>query len=335
MATTIKDIAHYTGLSISTVSVALSPKAHKSRISKETIERVRKAQVELNYKPNMLASGLRKGYTNTIGFVLSDVANPFFVKLASVVEMEASKYGYRVFFAGSEEDDEKCRQAIETFVNYQVDGLIIAPTSGIRETIKQLSNQKIPFVLIDRYFKRLNVNSVVMDNHGAAYNAVKYLLSKGRRRIATFSYDTNLLHMQDRFDGYKEALKEYGIRFDKRLTPIIPFMKGEGLLIKEYVKDLMENQKADAFFFQTNQTALPALEFLLLNGYSIPKDVSVIGFHDNDFYKLTTPSITALCQPVEGLGIESVASLLRSIKGDAAIEKIILPELSIEKRESV
>ena len=81
MATTIKDIAQHTGLSISTVSIALSSNAYNSRISKSTIERVRQAQIELNYNPNMLASGLRKGYTNTIGFVLSDVANPFFVKL--------------------------------------------------------------------------------------------------------------------------------------------------------------------------------------------------------------------------------------------------------------
>ncbi|WP_352423370.1 LacI family DNA-binding transcriptional regulator [Proteiniphilum sp.] len=335
MATTIKDIAQYTGLSISTVSVALSGKANKSRITQETINRVKEAQIALNYKPNMLASGLRKGYTNTIGFVLSDVANPFFVKLASVVEMEAAKHGYRVFFAGSEEDDLKCKQAIETFVNYQVDGLIIAPTSGVKETIQQLSRRKIPFVLVDRYFKRMNVNYVVMDNYGSAYRATKYLLSKGRKRIATFSYNTDLLHMLDRFEGYRAALKEHQIRFDKRLAPVIPFMKDESLMIKEYVKDLMENQKADAFFFQTNQTALPALEFLLLNGYKIPEDVSVIVFHDNDFYKLISPGITALRQPMENLGLESVDTLIKWIEGATNVEKKTLPMLGIEERRSV
>lgn len=335
MATTIKDIAQHTGLSISTVSIALSSNAYNSRISKSTIERVRQAQIELNYNPNMLASGLRKGYTNTIGFVLSDVANPFFVKLASTVEMEAAKHGYRVFFAGSEENDEKCKAAIETFVNYQVDGLIIAATSGVKDSIQQLIKQNIPFVLVDRYFKKLNVNSVIMDNFGAAYHATKYLLSRGRKRIATFSYETNLLHMHDRFNGYKSALKEYGIRFDKRLSPTIHFMKDEGMLIKDHVHSLIEDLKVDAFFFQTNQTALPALEFMLLKGYKIPEEVAIIGFHDNDFYKLINPSITALKQPIEDLGVESVTTLMKCIKGSKIVEKKILPELYIEERKSV
>ena len=141
--------------------------------------------------------------------------------------------------------------------------------------------------------------------------------------------------MQDRFEGYRAALKEYGIRFDKRLSPTIPFMKGESDVIKDQVKDLMKYQKVDAFFFQTNQSTLPALEFLLMNNYRIPEDVSVIGFHDNDFYKLIKPAITALNQPVTELGVESVNSLMRCIKGDLTIERKVLQELGIEERGSI
>ena len=126
---------------------------------------------------------------------MSDVANPFFVKLASTVEREAAKHGYRVFFAGSEENDEKCKAAIETFVNYQVDGLIIAATSGVKSSIQRLIKRDIPFVLVDRYFKKLNVNSVIADN--LVHTMQQNILSKGRRRIATFTYETNLLHMHD------------------------------------------------------------------------------------------------------------------------------------------
>ena len=335
MAVTIKDIAKYTGFSISTVSIALSGKTDGVHIGDEAIKQIKEAQIALGYRPNMLARGLRKNYTNTIGFVLSDVSNPFFVKIASIIEQEAANLGYHVFFAGSDEDDIKCQLAIETFINYKVDGLIIAATSGTKNVIQQLVRQKIPFVLVDRYFKRLNINSVVMDNYGAAYRAVQYLISKSRKRIATFSYETELLHMHDRFNGYKAALKDNKIPFDKRLVPSIPFMKANEDQVKSHVKELLEKTNVDAFFFQTNRSALPALEFLLLNDYKIPEEISVISFQDNDFFKLVRPAITALKQPVEQLGQECVRILINHIKGNKHVEKILIPEICIEERESV
>lgn len=335
MAVTIKDIAQYTGFSITTVSVALNGKGVKSRITAETIKKIEDAQLALNYRPNMLASSLRKGYTNTIGFVVSDLSNPFFIKLASIVEREAAKYGYSIFLAGSDENDEKCKAAIQNFVNFHVDGLIIAATSGSKNVITQLIKQKIPFVLLDRYFKKLNVNSVVLDNYGSAHIAVQSLISKGRRRIATFQYETDLLHMQDRLSGYKDALKENGIRFDKRLTPVIPFLNYDSKVIESQIKELIEEQKIDGIFFQTNRSALPGLKALLLNKYEIPEQVSVICFHDHESLELINPIITSLEQPINEMAIKSIKILIDAINGKKQIEKVVLPAIGIKERLSI
>ena len=179
MSVTLKDIATYTGAGISTVSVVLNGEGAENRISEEMIKKIKDAAELLNYRPNMLARNLRKGKTNAIGFVIPDVSNVFFNKLAKHVEEEALKYGYQVFMVGSDEKDERCVEIIDTFLNLKMDGLILAATQGIEKKVKQLRNQKVPFVLIDRYFPKIETNYAVMNNWQAAYDATEYLIKKG------------------------------------------------------------------------------------------------------------------------------------------------------------
>lgn len=314
MSSTLKDIAAYTGAGVSTVSVVLNGKGAENRISEKMIKKIRDAAEYLNYRPNMLARNLRKGETKTIGFVISDVSNAFFNKLAKHVESEALKYGYQVFVVGSDENDERCIEVIDTFLNLKMDGLILASTHGIEKKIQQLQNQKVPFVLVDRYFPKVESNYVVMDNWQAAYDATQYLINKGKRRIATFSYDTNFFHMVERMKGYKAALKDNGIRFDKHLVPQVPFLGIREEDIMKNVQCLVEERNIDAIFFQTNRTALPGITALYELNYKIPDKVSVICFDDNDFFKLLNPKITSLVQPIEEMGVESVRILIDEIK---------------------
>ena len=320
MPVTIKDIATYVGVSYSTVSLVLNGKAAENRISEELEKKILAVAKELNYRPNTLARGLRKGVTNSIGFVISDISNAFFIKLARRVEMEAMKNGYRVFFASSDEKDEKCIEVIDSFLNQRVDGLILIPTQGIQEKLNQLSSQKIPFVLVDRHFPKINANCVVMNNWQSAYDATDYLIKKGKRRIATFSYETNYYHMEERLDGYKSALKDNNIRFDKRLVPEVPFwddVKTSNLL-KNYIPYLVEEQKIDSVFFQTNGTALPGIQILYDQYIKAGMEISVICFDDNDFFKLLQPPVTSLIQPIEEMGVESVRILIDEIKNKRA-----------------
>ena len=316
MAITIKNIAKVAGVSYSTVSLVLNGKASESRISKELEKKVLAIAKDLNYRPNTLARGLRKGVTNSIGFVISDISNSFFVKLARYVEKEAMKYGYRVFFASSDESDDKCTDVIDTFLNQRVDGLIIVPTQGIEEKINQLINQKIPFVLVDRFFPKVNANYVVMDNWQASYDATEYLIKKGKKRIATFSYKTGYFHMAERFEGYKAALKDNGIRFDKCIAPDVPFLNTEGInkVMKEHIPYLVNECKIDAIYFQTNGTALSGIYNLYELGNEIAQQTSVVCFDDNQFFDLLQPPITSLIQPIEKMGIESVRILIDEIK---------------------
>jgi LacI family transcriptional regulator len=313
MAVKLKDIADFTGVSVSTVSLVLNGKASKNRISEDLEKKILEAAKQLDYRPNMLARGLRKGVTNTIGFVVSDISNAFFIKLARYVEKEAMNNGYRVLFASSDESDENCLEVIDTFLNLKMDGLIIAPTEGIENKIHQLNKQNIPFVLIDRYFPKTDTNYVIMDNWQSAYDAVSCLIKSGKKRIATFAYETSFSHMTDRMNGYKAALKDNNIRFDKRLVPNVPFSSVNLFDIETHIRYLVEERKIDAIFFQTNRTALPGIQTLHKYNYKVPDMVSIVCFDDNDFFRVMKPPITSLSQPAEELGIESVRILIDEI----------------------
>jgi LacI family transcriptional regulator len=338
MPVTIKDIATITGLSISTVSSVLNNKTETARISEETAKKVQHAALKLNYKPNMLASGLRRGTTNSIGIVISDISHSFLTELSTIIEYKLRELGFHVFVVGSNENDDQCKDLIDTFLTYHVDGLIIAATGGLKEKIIQLNKLKIPFVLLDRYFKGVETNAVVMDNYQSAYKAVEYLLKKGYRRIATFMYDTKLQNMRDRLNGYKAALKSYGIRYDKRITPVLPFFhKFDSKEIDKSLKYLVETMKIDAFFFQTTKISVAGLKSFAKFNYAIPNDVAVICFHDNDFFTLLNPTITSLCQPTEKMALECVRILINDIKqvGDKySKEKVFFVSEFINERGS-
>lgn len=318
MAINLKDIASIVGVSISTVSLVVNGKATKSRISEELEKKILAIAKENNYRPNILARSLRKGTTNAIGFVISDISNALFIKLARQVEKEAMNKGYKVFFASSDESDALCIEAIDTFLNMKMDGLIIVSTSGIEDKINQLTIHKVPFVLVDRYFPKIDTNYVIMNNWQSSYDAVDYLIKKGKRRIATFSYETSFFHMAERMNGYNAALKDNDIRFDSRLVPMIPFSVIDNEGIKEHIRFLVEECNIDSIFFQTSWTAVSGIQALYELKYEISKRVAVICFDDNEFYKLLRPTITSLIQPVEELGIESVRILIDDIKNKKA-----------------
>ena len=317
MAVTIKDVAEYTGLSVSTVSLVLNGKANALRISPETIQRVLDAAEELNYRPNMLAKSLREGYTRIIGFVVSDVANSFFIKIAGHLEAEALKFGYRVIFGGANENDHACIDTIDAFVNLKVDGLVIVPTEGVAERLIALKKQKIPFVLLDRYFKGLDVDSVLMNNYKSAYDATRFLASKGRKIIATLSYDTTLLHMEERMDGYRAAMADSGLRYRPSLAPRIPFSADlPQEEITAIIRRLVETEGTDAIFFQTNTAAVAGLRAMRELGYDVPEQVAVICFNDNPFYDLLEIPVSSMVQPTDELGVEAVHLLLPLINGN-------------------
>ncbi|MFN2458538.1 MAG: LacI family DNA-binding transcriptional regulator, partial [Chitinophagaceae bacterium] len=213
--TSIKDIASHVGVSTALVSYVLNGKEKEARVGKEIAVKIRKAATKLKYQPNLIAKSLKSGKTHTIGLIVADISNPFFSNLARIIEDEAKDHGYTVIIGSSDESAEKSQVLIDTLLNRQVDGLIIAPADNTQNQVKALLKNKMPFVLVDRYFPGINTNTVSINNYRAANKVVSHLLQNGYEKIGMLMYETSLFHMHERKRGYLQALKDHKIQSNK------------------------------------------------------------------------------------------------------------------------
>ncbi|HKI88120.1 MAG TPA: LacI family DNA-binding transcriptional regulator [Draconibacterium sp.] len=326
--TSLNDIAQQLGVSKTLVSLVLNGKAKEHRISDEICRKVIDLAKELNYHPNQIAKGLRTGKTNTIGLIIADIANPFFGKLGREIEREASRHGYRIIFCSSDEKAENAKQQIEMLLQGQVDGFIISPPNGSEEPIKLLERRKIPYVLIDRYFPEIESNYVVVDNFQASYEGTEYMINNNCKRIACISINAGLVNMDSRLDGYKKALSDASCKIDEDLIKILPFSHEINDVMKA-IRELTTNKKnnIDAILFTTSKVGVMGLQCLHSLNLKIPDDIAVVSFDDPDAYKISQPPITAIAQPLEEIGRQSVKVLLGAIhnkKGKMMLHQIML-----------
>src|SRR5690348_6892120 len=213
----LKDVALHLGVSTALVSYVINNKEKEARVGPEMAKKIRKAVAELNYQPNLIAKSLKSGKTNTIGLIVADISNPFFSSIARIIEDEARNQGYVVIFGSSDESAEKSQALINVFLNRQVDAFIIAPAENTEKQIKALKNAGIPVVLIDRYFPGVPSDSVRINNTEVSKKAVTHLIKEDRKHIALLTYKTKLAHINERTEGYKQALKAHGLKTGKKM----------------------------------------------------------------------------------------------------------------------
>jgi len=328
----IKDIARHLGVSAALVSYVLNNKA--GRVSVEMAEKIRAAALELNYRPNLIARSLQSGKTNTLGLILADISNPFFSHIARIIEDEAKKSGYTVIFGSIDESAEKSQVLLDTLLNRQVDALIIAPAEYTEDQLRALQEKRIPFVLIDRYFKDIQANCVRIDNYKAAYNAVAHLIATGSTRIAMMAYDTGMQHIAERIAGYKAALKDHGID-----TPESWLVRASYHHLVEDVADGVQNLLSpvpivDAFFFATNSLAVQGIREIIRLHVKVPDELAVISFDEAEAFDFFYSPITYIKQSLEDIGKYAVQLALESISPKEATPREVIVDTSLVIRES-
>ena len=332
---TIKDIAKAANVSVTTVSFVLNDKGEKMGISKEVIKKVFKVSEEMKFKLNMIASSLRTGKTRSIGLIVEDISNQFFSDLARVIEREAIDLNYRVFYCSTGGNDERAVELVNSLLQANVDGFIITPTENMKSTIDRLLELQCPVVLVDRYFEEQDVSHVVLDNFEGAETATHYLLKKGFRKIAFVTNSSQLIQMSLRKQGYTKALKEVGLYDESKILDLEYHISEEERI--EKISDFLSNtSEIDAVLFGANYLLLAGLQSLSKLGLKIPVDKAVISFDDHDSFRLHSPSITVLSQPIEEMGKKTIKLLMKQMS-DGSNYKVVKEKKkgSLTIRESV
>ena len=336
----ISDIARKAGVSVSTVSFVMNDKAVKMRISQEVIRRVEQVAREMGYRPNQLARGLRTGKTKTIGLIIENISNAFFATLAKTIEDEAKKYDYRVVYCSTDNEEAKARELVNMLSQRQLDGYIITPTLGLLEDIQRLQAENKPVVLVDRYFSGHDeIPYVLVDNYGGVSEGMECLISKGYRKIALVTIEVEMAHMKDRLDAYYNSLDGHGIPRDSSIVKMIPY-GADGETALEQILDLLQSRRGeiDAVFFLTNYLGVLGIEAIKKLGIRIPDELAVLCFDDNDIFRLYTPTISVIRQPIREIGEKAMLSLIEMLKNTGPLalppENIKLPA-ELVQRESI
>ncbi len=312
----LKDIAEKAGVSVTLVSYVLNNQ-HENRIKKETADKIRKVAKSLNYQKNIVARSLKTSKTQSIGLIVSDIANPFFAQLARCIEDEADRQGYAVIFGSSDEDPAKFKRVLDFMSTRQVDGLIIAAPAGSESYIRTLKKSQAPFILIDRYFPGIACDYVGINNYEAAFTAVAHLLSQQKKRIGMLAFSNPLHTLQERTRGYRDALADAGIRIEKNwikeLGTTVSYAE-----IRAAMEELLKLSKpVDAVFCASNLMSGYSLQYIHAQGLKVPEKIALVGFDSLDDFELFDAPYAYIRQPIQQMGNLAIQQLLAKLNSAA------------------
>ncbi len=309
---TMLDIAQKAGVSKTTVSMVLNNR--DENISEETKNKILTISKEMNYIPNSLARSLSTKKTNTIGIVLPDITNPFFASIARAIEDGASSLGYNVIFCNTDNEINKEEKYIKVLISKLVDGVIFIAGGESTGSVKMLTNNNVPFVLVDRYIDSYkDAYGVYCLNKNGVIQGIDYLYNKGNRNIAFVKGSQNVEVSNQRLEGYRQAMSKYGI-LDEKLIFEGHFTIEGGIKATDTI--LTCKNKIDAIFYSNDMMALGGIKVLLRKGYKIPEDISIIGFDNIDISSVFEPELTTIAQPIYDMGKESCKLLIDIINNN-------------------
>lgn len=327
MAVTIKDIAVKANVSVATVSRALFNTGY---VNEETRRRIIEVAEKLGYEKYKNASRV-KVKSNLIGVIVSDITNPFFTQIVRGIEDVLSSAGYSLLLCNADEDIEKEKNYLKVLQSKKVDGLILAPADGDSGSIREIVNKDIPIVLIDRLIDDLDVDGVIIDNVNGAYEGVSHLISEGYRRIGIITGPLEIMTSLERFEGYKKALTDGGIKFDENLVENGGYTQEGGY---RAAKKLIESAHPDALFVANNVMTTGALLAIKELNLKIPKEIGIVGFDDVEWAPLVDPPLTTISQPIYTIGSTAAQLLLRRLSRASKMRKevvVLKPRLIIRE----
>lgn len=305
---TMKELAEYVGVSVSTVSRVLNG---STRISKDTRQRVLEAARLLNFSPNPMAKSLRLGTTNTIALMIPSIQNLMFPSIVRGVEDAARRHGYMVVLCNTDEDVTTERDYIERLKNRWVDGFIVCSMLPTSSHILQLRQDDFPCVLISRRYGD-EVDAITVDNETAGYDATRYLIDSGHKRIALVLGREELNVYRDRYIGYQQALADAGIPYDDELV-LRETLEGTQSIDSQIEQMVQALGLPDAIFASSDPKAIIVLRSLARLGIKVPEEVSVLGFDNIELASQLSPPLSTVAQPLYHMGELAAKRLITQI----------------------
>ena len=331
---TIKDIAAKLNLHYTTVSRAL--RDHPD-VNPETKRLVKETAKKMNYQPNYLARSLKRQKSNSIGVLVPEIKHHFFSAVISGIEEVASKAGYVILVAQSNEKVEREILNLNAFISSHVAGVLVSISQTTTDSthFKEFVEKGGNIVFFDRVCEDVQASKVVVDDYDGAFKATEFLINKGYQRIGHLAGSKNLNIAQQRFKGYSEALKKHGIEPNPQLVYWGGLQEQDG---RNGMKALLNlDNPPDAIFAVNDPVAIGAYEVINESGLRIPDNIGIVGFSNNPISSFVSPPLTTIHQPAFEMGKVACTILLEIINNpekEIKIRNEILSTTLIERKSA-
>ena len=305
---TLKDIAKHFKVSVSTVSKAINDSYEISEKLKNEIKEYAKTN---HYRPNKVALNLINRNTKTIGVVIPNILNYFFVQVIYGIEKITDEKGYSIITCITNQSLEKETKTLELLSNGSVDGVIISSAAEEEELphhaehLRELLENQIPMVMFDRVTNLIDCDKVIVDDFEAGYKTTKFFIQTGCKTIAVVTPIVDSAISRLRIEGYKKALVENNIPYDEKLVESTDSEEDLELTLSL----LLNYKKIDGIMALDEITAVKVMSIVKSRGYKVPDDISVIGFTNGELSKYVSPPLTMVSQHGKYIG-ELAANIL-------------------------
>lgn len=302
----VRDVASAAGVSVGTVSNVLN---RPERVSETTVKRVRDVIDELGFVRNDAARQLRMGRSSTIGLVVLDARNPFFMDIARGAEDAAIERGMSVLIANSDDDPHREAAHLDLFEQQRAYGILVTPASGDASRVQHLASRGVNAVLVDRASEDSGLPAVVVNDIQGGRLAAEHLLSVGGTRLAFVGGPMTLQQVSDRLAGARSALSQRDASLEVIETPALTVIAGReagARLARRPPQD-----RPDAVLAANDLVALGLIQALAMSGQvRIPEDMLLIGYDDIDFAASAVVPLSSIRQPAETMGRRAVELLM-------------------------
>lgn len=329
---TIKDIARELDLSYSSVSLSLNGDL---RIKEQTRKRVELKAKEMGYQRNARARALVMNRSEMIGFIVPDIANPFFASLIQGVEKIASKRGFNLVICNTNWDIDLEAKYLNLVNEKKIDGILLVSCNKPNPTLEKVLSLKLPLVFVSSPYPKSEANFVGTDSEQGGYLAAKHLLDLGHRKFVVIGGAFNSEAIIQRFKGYKRALSEYNITLMKSDVYFGDFSVESGY--KSIKKILSNKHDFSAVLAFDDLLAIGVINGLKEYGLRIPNDISVIGFDNIEAASFKSIDLTTIDMDKSRMGKLAVDILLDIIDcnhGVSAKKKIVLDQKLVIRKST-
>jgi len=324
----LKDIAERTGVSIMTVSKALR---NAKDVSAATKTRIKQMAQQMGYVPDSTAQGLRARKSKLFGLVIPSTTNPIFARIVFAIEERAYELGYDILIAHTQNIVEREESSLRRLLSRRVDGLFIFPVYRMEaeaRIYRELLARRVPVVLLGSPATFCNAFvSVQIDEHAASHNVTQHLLQLGHRRIAFLTGPAAAPWAQERFEGYRRALREAELDVDDRLV----FQAGSTIEdgAKAALQMIDEKCAATAAQAVNDLVAVGCANTFISQGMRVPQDLSIAGFGNILLAEHYRVPLTTVRQPKHRLGVAAVDTMMQMLEGGHVETRRLAAEMII------